>query len=351
MTVSVRRNVLAPMLGIALMACALLLSCGCGRKSPETDEQSSKAKVGITRVAILVDDSASPMRTYQLSLLERLIRARPHMEVSTVHAGGDAEVQIRQVREAMQTRVGYIMVFPQDAGKLAQVLRESTAGGAHVFVFSADVPEDASSCAIYTDERRLGEIAGEYVVSALKTKAQTEAQPAPKGRVVMLRGEEDSVVCEQRAEGYLTALRPHPGIVLVHDAPGDWSEKSAGDRIREALRIQKQFDVIYAQSDLMAAGASKAVRASSAAARDAMLIIGTDGVPGKGSGVSLVVSGEVDATVYHPPLVDVAWREMQLLLDKPEAVIRKRIHVKPFMITPENAARIQREGVPVPEID
>jgi ABC-type sugar transport system substrate-binding protein len=165
----------------------------------------------------------------------------------------------------------------------------------------------------------------------------------------MLRGDEDSAECNARAEGFVEALQPHAGIVLVHDAPGEWSEKSAGDRIREALRIQKHFDVVYAQNDLMALGAAKAVRQISADARNAMLIVGTDGVPGKGTGISLVVSGELDATVYNPPLVDVAWREMRALLDAPNNAPRKRIQVKAFMITPENADRFQREGLPDPE--
>jgi ABC-type sugar transport system substrate-binding protein len=252
------------------------------------------------------------------------------------------------VREAIQARAAFLMVFPQDAAKLAPVLREAVAGGARVFVFSQDMPEDAGTSAIFTDERKLGQIAGEYVVSALKAKAQAEGLPVPTGRVVMLRGDDDNAACQRRAEGFLSALQPYPGIVLVHDAPADWNEKSAGDRAREALRIQKQFDVIYAQNDLMAAGAAEAAREISAEARDTMLILGTDGVPGKGTGVAMVINGELDATVYQPPLVDIAWREMQAMLDQPETAVRKRIQAKPFMITPENAARVQRVGLPEP---
>jgi ABC-type sugar transport system substrate-binding protein len=220
--------------------------------------------------------------------------------------------------------------------------------GARVFVFSPQVPEDACTSAIFTDDRKLGEVAGQFVVSALKARAKAEALPAPKGRVVMLRGGEDDVGCQLRAEGFLSAIQPYPGMVLVHDAPANWSAESAGDRTREALRIQKQFDVIYAQSDLIAAGAAKAVRESGADARKAMLVIGTGGVTGEGAGVAMVISGELNATVYQPPLVDVAWREMQRLLDKPDAVVPQRTEVKPFMITPENAAKIQRDGVPMP---
>jgi ribose transport system substrate-binding protein len=253
------------------------------------------------------------------------------------------------MREAMQARAAFIMVFPQDAEKLTPTLREAVAAGVRVFVFSADLPEDACTCALFTDERQLGQMAGEYVVSALKTKAEAEGQPGPAGRVVLLRGDEESASSREGAEGFVRAMQPFPGIVLVHDAPADWSEKGGADRIREALRIQKRFDVIYAQNDLIAVGASKAVRESSAEARESMLILGTDGVPGKGAGVAMVISGELDATVYHPPLVDAAWPVMQSILDHSGTAIRKHIQVKPFIITPENAARIQRAGLPLPD--
>jgi ABC-type sugar transport system substrate-binding protein len=334
------RRIFVPnrVLKMLLAALAVALPCGCERK------EAAK-----TRVAILSDDVADPMRNYQITLLEKLIHTRADMEVTTLHAGGDSEVQSRQVRESWQGHAAFLMVFPADAEKLTPVLREAVTAGARVFVFSQSVPEDACTSALFADERRLGEVAGQYVVSALKTKAQAEGLPAPKGRVVMLRGEEENAGCQLRAEGFLSAIQPYPGMVLVHDAPADWSAESAADRTREALRIQKQFDVIYAQSDLIAAGASKAVRKSSEDARKAMLIVGTGGVPGAGGGVAMVISGELNATVYQPPLVDAAWREIQRLLDKPDAVVPKRTEVKPFMITPENAAAIQRDGVPRPE--
>jgi ABC-type sugar transport system substrate-binding protein len=319
-----------------LAAMAMTLPCGCARKGPAT------------RVTILSDDIADPMRSYQITLLEKLIHARSDMEVTVMHAGGDSEVQSSQVRESVSGHVACLMVFPTDTEKLGPVLHEAVAAGVRVFVFSKQIAEDACTSSIFTGERRLGELAGQYVVTALKARAQADALPAPKGRVVMLRGEENDDRCQLRAEGFLSAIQAYPGIVLVHDAPADWSAASAADRTREALRIQKHFDVIYAQSDLIAAGAAKAVRESSADARKAMLVIGTGGAPGEGSGVAMIISGELSATVYQPPLVDIAWREMQRLLDKPDAVVPKRTEEKPFMITPENAAKIQRNGVPVP---
>ena len=78
----------------------------------------------------------------------------------------------------------FIMVFPQDAEKLTPVLREVMAGGVRVFAFSSDIPEDACSCAVSTDERTLGRIAGhirtEKVLSFLFEQAVKVApEPTP----------------------------------------------------------------------------------------------------------------------------------------------------------------------------
>lgn len=337
--------VLPRFLALILVASGMLTGCRDEKPTP-----GAPVKTGV-RVVIFADSLVPPMRNYQTILLQRLIRTRPRMEVLTYDAAGDAGRQIEQVRHVTSEGADFIMIFPQDAAKLAPVLREALVKGSRVFAFSEDVPEDACTCSISSDDRRLGQLAGDFVVSALKTKAAAEGRPAPVGRVVLLRGDEDGLASSRRAEGFLQSLEKVPGVVLVHDAPGNWNEKDAATRTKEALRMQKQFDVIYAQNDSMALGAGRAVREFSVEAREAMLIVGTDGVPGKGAGVDMVLKGEQEATVYSPPLVDLAWREMQALLDNPGHRPRPRILVKPFMVTQENAPRLQQQGIPLPETE
>ena len=332
-------------LALTFVAAGLLTGCRDEKSMPDATGGSG------VRVVILADSLVSPMRNYQTILLQRLVRTRPRMEVVTYDAAGDAERQMKQVRHVTGEGADFIMVFPQDAAALTPLLREALAKGSKVFAFSADIPEDACTCSISSDDHRLGQIAGEFVVSALKTKAEGEGRPTPVGRVVLLRGDEDGLASSRRAEGFCQSLEKFPGVVLVHDAPGNWNESDAATRIKEALRLQKQFDVIYAQNDSMALGASKAVREFSVEARESMLIIGTDGVPGKGAGVDMVVRGDQEATIYTPPLVDLAWREMQALLDSPGYRPKPHAMVKPFIVTTENAPQLQQRGIPMPDLE
>lgn len=330
---------------VTVVAFSMLTGCRDGEPLPDAADKSG------VRVVILADSLVSPMRNYQTILLQRLVRTRPRMEVLIYDAAGDAERQIQQVRHATGEGADFIMIFPQDAAQVAPVLRDALAQGSKVFAFSADIPEDACTCSISSDEHKIGQIAGDFIVSALKTKAAGEGKPAPSGRVVLLRGEELGLASSRRAEGFLQSIQKYPGVVLVHDAPGNWNENDAAARIKEAIRLQKQFDVIYAQNDPMALGAGKAVREFSVEARESMLIMGTDGVPGKGAGVDMVLRGEQEATIYTPPLVDLAWREVQAILDDPGHRPKPRATVKPFLVTHENAPPLQQRGIPMPDVE
>ncbi len=303
-----------------------------------------------TKVAILVDSTVDPMRVYQLSLLESLIRTRPGMEISRYVAGGNAETQSRQIQDAVAGGAAYVVIFPQDATLAAPALRKALEKGIKVIALTSALPEDAFTAAIYCDEHRLGVMAGDFVVQALKTKAADEGRTLTTGRVVQLRGDEGPGAA-RRAEGFMEALRREPGIVLVHDAPAGWTGATAPDRIQEAVRLQKPFDVIYAHNDLIAAAASLSVRSTSVELRESMLILGTDAVPGTEGGASQILKGTLDATVYQPPLVDLAWREMQSLMTDSAYKPRKRQPVRPVLITPENAARLQKQPLLAPQTE
>lgn len=305
------------------------------------------------RFFIAADTLTNPMRNYQVTLLERLIRTRAGLDLQIFDARNDAAVQVAQVKKLAAEGVDCLMVFPRDAAALGPALRSIKEAGALVVVLGAEVPATDCTTALFTDERKLGQIAGEFVVSALTKKAEGEGSPAVRGRVVHLTGAEDSPATLERSAGFLEALKAAPEVVLVHEAPANGNEKDAAERIKEALRLQKNFDVIYAQNDLMARGAGAAIKEADVAAREAMLVIGTDGATGKGGGIEMLHQGDMEATVYVPPLVDKAWQLVKQALDDPafKMKIEKTYRLKPFVVTLESAEEILRQGLPAPELE
>lgn len=336
----------------AFLACGLMALTGCdGSASGKLSLKVAPEKR--LRFFIAADTLTDPMRNYQVTLLERLIRTRAGVDLTVLDARGDVATQVTQLKKIAADGADCLMVFPRDVEACSPVLRSIKATEALVIVLGTEVSADACTTSIFTDERKLGKIAGEFVVSALKRKAEDDGSPTVKGRVVQLTGAEDSSITRERSAGFIEALKAAPDVVLVHDAPANGNEKEAGERIKEALRLQKTFDVIYAQNDLMARGGGAAVKEADVAARESMLIIGTDGATGKGGGIEMLQQGDMEATVYSPPLVDKAWQLVKQALDDPafKTKIEKIYRLKPFVITLESADEILRKGLPVPELE
>ncbi|CAN5842737.1 hypothetical protein BH11VER1_BH11VER1_22920 [soil metagenome] len=336
----------------ALLAGGLIALTGCdgpdGRKFPFKSMPEKRL-----RLVVAADSLTDPMRNYQVTLLERLIRTRAGVDLMILDAHGDTATQVTQLKKIAAEGVDCLMVFPRDVEATGPVLRSIKATGSLVMVLGVEVSADVCTTSLLTDERKLGQIAGEFVVSALKKKAEDEGSPAVRGRVVQLTGAEDSRVTQERSAGFREALKATPEVVLVHEAPANGNEKEAAERIKEALRLQKTFDVVYAQNDFMARGASAAIKEVDVAAREAMLVIGTDGAIGNGGGIEMLQQGNIEATVYAPPLVDKAWQLVKQVLDDPafKTKIEKTYHLKPFVITLESTDAILRQGLPTPELE
>jgi ABC-type sugar transport system substrate-binding protein len=180
------------------------------------------------------------------------------------------------------------------------------------------------------------------LVEALKRKAAEENRTEITGRVVQLRGAADSYSTNEIAEGFSEGLRPHSGVILVHDAPADWSTETATKRTTEAFSLQKNFDALYAQSDSMAVGAAKA--AETAGQRENLLIIGTDGLSGQKRGLELVRQGEIDASVVQPALVDLALQIITKLRSDKTFKPELSYEIQPVMILPKNVDQTFRTG-------
>ena len=179
-------------------------------------------------------------------------------------------------------------------------------------------------------------------MQALTRKAKDEGGTEPAGRVVELRGDESSAEAQARHEGFMDAVKKAPGVVLVHDAPAGWTVQGGKDRIREALRLQTRFDVIYAQSDAIAHGAASLLGDQ----RGQVMVIGTDGFRGDEGGWTLVMEGDIDASIYHPPLVDLAWQIIERRKAEPGFSPKPGYRVNAVVITPKNVEDFRQKGPP-----
>jgi ABC-type sugar transport system substrate-binding protein len=285
----------------------------------------------------------------QAKSLSQLAITRAGVQIETVDCLGNAASQLQQVQQT--SGVDFLLVFPIDLPLLRASLTQVKNSGTKVIVFDGAASPESCTTAIFCDESKVGFTAGDFVVKSLRKRAADEGFTSVMGRLVYLQDAGDGPALKRREEGFLKALARESGITLVHEAPVEASGADAAPRVAEAFRLQKDFDVIFCDTDLIANAASTAVTSVNAAARQSMLIMGVDGALGKGGGIELTVKSQIDATVWRPLLVDAAWAIIGKYLDDETFTAHPRYEQNPQPISMETALRFLHDGTPAPTLE
>ena len=372
---------LAPILGFALAVLALATSCkeekGSGltkyteTRLTKTDAAVAKSKKANSsqqapdedllkilspsnskgprrRIIVSAFDQREPMCYTRVRLLDHFSKSRSGVELIFSDARGDAARQASQIQAEIASHPFAFIVLTPALEHLASQLSAAVDEKEKVIVIGTSADAAHATSSIFVNEKKLGQVAGQLAVDSLKRKAEADSQPAIVGRVVELTGSDDSRISYERSAGFLEALSKQPGIRLVHQAATGWDEKQAQTAIADAVRLQKTFDVVFVHSDLLAKAASTALKTLQGNSREQMLFIGVDGSVGKDGGVDMVLKGDIDATIFNPPMVDLAWKILIRLLDEPAYHPKQTYELEPFAITPDNAPQISSRGVPSP---
>ncbi len=298
---------------------------------------------GTRRVTFLLGDGRVPFHRAQRQLVQFLDAGDEHHRAELFDAAGDSATQIAQISQLLDDPPEVALVQPlvwEEAQPALAELRKQ--GTVVISIDSLNRPEprgEVPQADLYTDPAVIGSQAGVIVLRALTRKAEHLGKARPEGRVLTLRGSDDSEWCKQVQQGFIDALRPEPGIVIVHDAPADWRPDNAKARFAEALRLQHHLDAVFAHDDYLAQAAHQA--ALQHQVRDDLLIVGVNGFPGPEGGLQMIHRQEIDATVQRPWLVDHAWRLVDQLRLEPQ--VRPELR-QPFPPQPVRPADLENHG-------
>lgn len=300
------------------------------------------AKDERAEIILLLPDVRIAMQEFQRNGLAMLVGRQAGYKLTTHDAAGNAAQQIEQFRQAVTAKPAAIIVSPVDPPALAALIVEAQTAGIAVIGLDKRMLKEGCASIVYSDQRQVGRMAAQTILEALKRKADEEDRAEVSGRVIQLRGTENSYLTNEIAEGFSEGLHAQPGVILVHDAPADWSSEIATQRTTDALRLQKNFDAIYAHNDAMAIGASKAAEA--AGQRENIFIVGTDGLSGQKRGLELVRQAEIDATIVQPALVDLALQIIVKLRADKTFKPQPAYEIQPVAVVPKNVEQSLRVG-------
>lgn len=336
----IRRQLLGLSIGLVLLS---LFQTGCKPEGPRFT-----AVEDVRKICLLSSGVNRAYTAGQSTLLQQLAAQNPAWEVQVLNAAGDASLQLEQLAKAMANPPYALLIDPVDGRSqaLKQALQDAAGKGVLTFGLGLKAEALAPTTLLTVDHRKLGQLAGELSLKALRAKAAENGQPEVRARIVEIRGEDYQVEGNLRHEGFASALKAEPGLIIVHDAPGNWTQDGGRDRLADALRLQHSFDLVYAHDDLMALGAAQALKER----RSEIMVIGTDGFRGSLGGLTLVGEGDIDATVYQPLLVDFAWVLIRKTAAEPGFRPKAQYKLDSRTISPKDLDDIARNGLaPFPE--
>jgi ribose transport system substrate-binding protein len=280
-----KRNII----GVALVAAAILAGCGPSSESNATsDTSASNATSGAGKtftIGMSQCNLGEPYRAQMNADIEAAAKDHPELKVVFKDAQNDALAQRSQVEEFIQDKVDLIIISPKESQPLTDPVAKAVDAGIPVVVLDREVLGDKYTCFIGADNKKIGTAAGKWLSEKL----------GGKGKIVELKGLMTSSPAQDRHAGFMEGIKGSD-LDIVFDADTKWLEPNARSEMESALSRIPHIDAVFAHND---PGAHGAYLAAKAAGRDKeMIFIGIDSLPQEGQ--AYVKQGIEAASFQYP---------------------------------------------------
>ena len=203
-------------------------------------------------------------------------------EVEFLNANGDPNLQIDQLKAAIEEKPAAIVLLAVDGNAVIPAVEKANEAGIPVIATNRDL-NGGTFANVASDEAQAGRLQGEYMAKHLP----------PNAKVVYFMGQSSLSAAQQRWEGFKEAcLDKRPDVELLMKQDCGWSEPNAFRTMSLWLKIFPQIDGVIAGNDGMALGAVRALK--SAGRLQGVLVSGVDATE---PAVKAVASGEMVQTV------------------------------------------------------
>ena len=238
-------------------------------------------------------------------------------EVSIACAYDDTERQIKQIDSLVSSGIDLLVVAPNEANQLADVIANVRKKGIPVIYFDRKATTDDYTAFIGGSNVEAGRTMGEYALSL------------GGGFVMEITGAMSTSPAQERHEGFSKVMVAHPELKYVCKQ-ADWTSDEACRIVEEQIKSGEVPDIVFCHNDGMATGVYKAVVEQNIEGR--IKIIGIDGLPGEG--VEYVQFGHQVGTYVYPTHGDkIVKLALDILTGHP---YERENALKGILVTPEN---------------
>jgi ribose transport system substrate-binding protein len=210
MRVMTRRNALAIIVGLPLVACG---GGGDGKADTQTAAGTggTPAANGKYTIAVIAKSSTNPV-----FLAARTGAEAAAKELSEKHGINvqiawltppqeDGQVQAQRIQQAVNDGAHAILISCSDAGKVTGAINDAVARGVPVMTFDSDAPQSQRFAYYGVDDIKTGNA----VMAELATLM------GGKGKIGILAGNQNAPNLQKRVQGVKEEAAKHPGIQIV----------------------------------------------------------------------------------------------------------------------------------------
>ncbi|CAB3747757.1 sugar ABC transporter substrate-binding protein [Paraburkholderia humisilvae] len=139
-------------------------------------------------------------------------------------AGTDAQRQIQQINSMVQAGAKAIVIYPISPTALNRAIRNACSKGVVVIAYDGEVTEPCAHN-ITIDQNQAGTVTADWLAKTLNGK----------GNIVMITGVPGTSVDRARTEAAKAVFAKYPGIKIVAEGTGMWSQATAKTELSKIL--------------------------------------------------------------------------------------------------------------------
>ena len=267
---------------LSTMVAAVMLASVAAMSLVCCSEKTHKYKIGISQCS---DDK---WRQKQNSEFRFMSYINDSVEVDIKSAKDNNVQQAAQIDSLVDEGIDLLVVCPNQLDGVTKAIERAYDKGIPVIFFDRTTNSNKYTAFIGCDNYRIGFDLGTYIANQLNGS----------GRVVEIRGLDNSSPAKGRHEGFVDALKNYPDVKIVASEGADWEQTGAEKAMEKILAKTTDFDYVYAHNDRMAYAAYLTMRRHNLSGK--AKFVGVDGLLGKGGGVEMVNEGILDASYLNP---------------------------------------------------
>ncbi len=196
----------------------------------------------------------------------------------------EVDKQIGIIEAFIAQGVDYLVLIPNDATAVVNVINEAAAQGISVFLVDSGAEKSDYVAYIGTDNYAGGMLAGDWFGENIK------------GQVAIIDGAAGNAATTARYKGFMESVKKYPDIEVVTVDYGNGDMGTSMSVAENFLTAYPNLAAIFSCDDQMAQGAGQAVQAVNKG--DSIVVCGFDGSP---NGAQAILDGIMDVSIAQQP--------------------------------------------------